>query len=705
LPCGLVFDPAAEVLYVALNKSNQVARIDLAENRITDVLPVGIAPLGVAIHPGGNRLYVTNSGGRVPLPGDRVAVSSGARVVVDERGIASSGTVSVIDLPGFTIAGSVEVGLHPTGVQASPDGTLVAVANANSDSISLINASTLSVAASTDIPAFPQGHSGSSPTALAFNREGTRLFVTCGGNNSVVALALQDGQYQIDSSAPVDWYPVSVAVGDGAVFVANAKGVGLIGGAKSNVHSRSGTIVSIPFAAFDGSDAVARLNDPFDTYPAPAFPPEGGGLARGRARPRTRNPFGNLGVRHVFLIIKENRTYDQVLGDLRVGNGDPSLAIYGANITPNHHRLASEFVTLDNFYATGTVSADGHQWITQAMTSAYVERGYTAAWPRSYPYSGEDPLAFVSTGFLWENARRNGFTVRIFGEFTQQAMPYPHSWTEYLADAAAPQIRYSASSSSALESIREIIEPAYPTFALNVPDQFRARIFLDKFREYEANGNLPNLAILWLPSDHTAGTSPGYGTPASMVADNDLALGRIVEAISNSSYWRSSAVFVVEDDAQDGFDHVDGHRTVCLVASPYARRAVVDSTSYNQTSIVRTIEDLLGLRPMNKFDAAALPMRSVFTSTPDFAPYVASPNRVRIDAVNPSAAALKRRQRKDAAASAKMDFSHPDAAPEDILNQILWRAAKGDAKRCPRTRHATACKPQGKNGDGDGDEN
>ena len=249
-------------------------------------------------------------------------------------------------------------------------------------------------------------------------------------------------------------------------------------------------------------------------------------------------------------------------------------------------------------------------------------------------------------------------------------------------------MRYATPSSSPVASVNPLIEPDYPAFALNVPDQFRARIFLEKLQQYAAAGAMPNLTIIWLPSDHTMGTTPSNPAPASMVADNDLALGQIVQAISTSSYWPTSAILVTEDDAQNGVDHVDGHRTLCLVASPYARRGVVDSTSYNQTSILRTIEDLLGMPPMNKFDAAALPMRSVFSTTSNTSPYLATPNLTPLARLSPPAGALKGAERKAALTSLKMDFVHPDAAPEEELNRILWHAAAGWSSRTRRSAWA-----------------
>ncbi len=680
IPSGLAFDPIRPYVYVALTGRNQIARLDLHRLQVADTLTVGVAPVGIAVTRSGDRLFVSNWGGSQPTAGARTAITGGSGIVVDSRGIAASGAVSAIDLAAFRVLAEIKVGLHPSGIQASPDDRVVAVANANSDSVSFIETNSLTVVGTTWLAAFPQNFAGSSPTSVAFNGDGSRLYVACAGNNSVAALGLRAGLYEVAGFAPTDWYPVALAVssrdGQDTVMVANAKGIGArLGDGPYNAGTQLGTLGQFQSSDLAGPDRIAALNDPFRS----AALPDGSPFA-----------LSTLGIRHVFLIIKENRTYDQVLGDLGSGNGNPELAIYGANVTPNHHRLASTFVTLDNFYATGVVSAEGHQWITQAMTTDYIERSYTAGWPRSYPYSGEDAMAFAPTGFIWDNARSHGLAVRIFGEFTQAAASYPRTWLEYLRDAQSPRIHYATPSRSPVASLNDIIEPDFPTFAMNVPDQFRARVFLDKFSQYAAQDAMPNLVIIWLPGDHTVGLTPNMPSPQTMVADNDLALGNIVEAISTSSYWPKSAIFVTEDDAQDGVDHVDGHRTICLVASPYALRGAVDSTSYNQTSLVRTIEELLGMPPMNKFDAAALPMRSVFTTTPDFTPHFTAQSNLPF-AMNPAVSSLNGKARKAALESKKMDFSKPDVAPEQKLNRVLWGSARGWNTRYPKPPHRRDC--------------
>ena len=693
LPAGLVFDASGATIYVAMNRSNLVSQIDIASGRVIRAVPAGVAPLGVAITPAGDRLFVTNWGGQRPPLDQPQSISAGTGIWVDDRGVPSSGTVSVIDLTSFNVIAEIPVGLHPSAIQISPDGSVAAVANSNSDSVTLIDTQTLTVVETIPIPAFPQGYMGSSPTALAFSPTGQWLYVTCGGNNAVAVLFLSQAPnttiasiprrrpvpgpsvrrvnrgYTLSGFVPTDWYPVgitvsgSVTAGDN-VYVVNSKGVGARSGpAPFSVSQALGSLTIFPgqTSSVVAGDAVSFTNDPFRNASTPSDSPAN---------------LGSLGINHVFLIIKENRTYDQVLGDLGRGNGSPNLVTYGKTITPNQHALATQFITLDNYYASGTVSNDGHQWMTQGTVTDYTERGQPN-FPRGDTFDGSDPLAFASTGFVWNAAQKAGLAVRLFGEFTQPANTATRSWAQFLSDAAAPVRQLSEPSQSSFAALNPIVETDYPSFRLNVPDVFRARIFLEKFNNYLQQGNLPNLLLIQLPTDHTLGTSPGDPTPAAMMADNDLAVGRVVEAISQSSAWPQSAIFITEDDAQNGVDHVDGHRTLCFVVSPFARRGVVDSTGYNQTSVLRTIEELLGMVPMNKFDGSALPMRSIFVTQPNLQPYIALPNGVSLSALNPSLAGLKGKQRDAARQSRSMNFSEPDAAPEDLLNRILWHTARG----------------------------
>ena len=348
-------------------------------------------------------------------------------------------------------------------------------------------------------------------------------------------------------------------------------------------------------------------------------------------------------IKHVFLIVKENRTYDQVFGDIGEGNSDPSLAQFGAKVTPNAHALADDFGLFDNFYDEGTLSADGHNWLMQADANDYIEKEF-GAFSRSYPASGGDALAYQRDGFIWNAAERAGQTATDFGEYNNfldlPRSGYP-TWQQWYQDSRIlegkargqlPVPGDSYSTYSEIPSLNAIDDHQYPKFDLDIPDQYRADVWLQSFRHSEQTGNLANLNLMWLPDDHTAGVGSGDPNPVAEVAANDLALGRIVEAISHSQFWRSSAIFVDEDDTQNGVDHVDGHRGPVLVISPYPRRDVIDDTYYTQLNMVKTIKQILGIQPMNQEDRAAEPMSGAFTNTPDLTPYNAVPNQIPLTA-------------------------------------------------------------------------
>ncbi len=342
---------------------------------------------------------------------------------------------------------------------------------------------------------------------------------------------------------------------------------------------------------------------------------------------------GSSPIKHVFVIVKENRTYDQVLGDLGQGNGDPALTQFGAKVTPNEHALATRFGDLDNFYDEGTLSADGHNWIVQAEANDYVEKEFGAFY-RSYPAQGGDSLAYQRDGFIWNAAQKAGLSVKDYGEYANffNVPSSQDNWSAWYRDsqilegkASGPlpipinQFRTYAD----IPSLNAIMNPAYPRFDTSVPDQYRVDIWLRDFKKAEQTGNLPNLTLMWVPDDHTGGPPD----PVAQVADNDLATGRIVDAVSHSKFWKSTAIFVLEDDPQNGVDHVDGHRSVLWVASPYSKSGVNDNY-YSQIDVVRTVEQILGITPMNQEDLAATPMYSAFQSTANLAPFSALPNQI-----------------------------------------------------------------------------
>jgi phospholipase C len=374
-------------------------------------------------------------------------------------------------------------------------------------------------------------------------------------------------------------------------------------------------------------------------------------------------------IKYCIYIIKENRTYDQFLGDLPQGNGDPRLCLFPENVTPNHHKLAGDFVLLDNFYVDAEVSADGHEWSMGAYASDFVDKtwplnyGHNRSQKFPYPSEGAFPIAAPANGYLWDRAREAGVTYRNYGEFIVAGKKAGEpNWTK-------------------LAALQGHFDPEYHVFDLEYPDQKRADRFIAELKRFETEGEMPRLQIVKLPNDHTEGTRAGALTPTAYMADNDLALGRVVEAVSHSKFWPRTAIFVLEDDAQNGPDHVDAHRSPAFIISPYIRRGAVDSTMYSTSSMLRTMELILGLKPMTQFDAAAMPMFRAFLAAPDLRPYDALPARVSLETRNTALS-------WGSGASKKMDFSREDAMDETALNEIIWRSVRGESATMPAPVHA-----------------
>ena len=693
VPTGIAFSSDGAQAFVAFSRNNTLAVIDTNSRQVTLEVETGIAPFGVAISDKLNRVYVSNRGGRRPASTDTVAPTSGSLIASDpETGAGSSGTLSVIELQSVSIR-EVAVGLAPSNIALSPDGKTLVVANSHSDSISLIDAETLA-RKDVPIPAWPEGTLGSQPVGIAFSPDGQGIYVACGGSNAVAVLgpatrpgaraAAATREWTAKGALPVmkgavaaGWFPSAVAVGaDGALRVVNIKGVGNTIDAKGTFNSRQfeGSLVKIPAP---GPKELAAGTREVREANRPVFEPSRG--------------IGNLpalGIRHVFLIIKENRTYDQVFGDLPKGNGDARLVMYGRDITPNHHALVEQFVLLDNFYASGAISFDGHHWLMQAFVSDYVERAFAAS-PRGYAWNMSDALTIAPTGFFWQKGPRP-LDVRIYGEFAlparreqagQSAVDMDETelltWSEYWRLYNEGKWRDVVTVRSGIPALKRYLSDRFPPSNQNIPDQIRAEAFLEEFAEREKKGTVPNLSIIALTCDHTMGTRPGAPTPRAMVADNDLALGRVVERISKSNIWSRSLILVVEDDAQNGVDHVDGHRTVALVIGPHVRRGVVDSNNYNHTSMIRTIQEIFQIPPRTRALKAARAMNSVFTEQPNQTAYQTLTPKVRLDEMNPPASALAGRARWAARQSSSMNWSEVDDIPQDVLNRILWWDSKG----------------------------
>ena len=675
---------------------NKAAIVDVESAQALGSVGTGVAPVGAAINAAGTIAYVSNWAGRLARAGDATAPAGLAedadRVVIDARGIAATGTLTKIDLTTRRAVAQISVELHPTALWWDEARHRLYVANGNSDSVSVIDTRTDTVAQTIALRPFGPAARGAAPTALALTADGTTLFVACGGLNAIAVVRTADGV--ISGLIPTAWYPNGLALSpDGRqLAVSTLLGVGSSWREepwKRFVHAYRGSVnvLPVPDAAQLASytTAVAE-NNRLPLAASTALAPAADAAAKPLAVPRRAGEPSP--IEHVVYIIKENRTYDQVFGDIKKGNGDPALVMFGEVVTPNQHRLADQFVLLDNFYASGGNSGDGHQWITQANETDY------AMWPgwdgRSYPFDGTDPIAFASGGFLWDYALRAKKTVQVFGEFA------PRVSSRGQPDRIALLGRWRAGENfattwrtkSPIQPLDGLLVRNFPGYSTEIPDVIRARLFLAELRKWETAGRMPNLVFLQLPSNHTKGTSPGSHTPRAMVADNDLALGQIVEGLTHSPFWRKMAVFVVEDDAQNGVDHVDGHRTVALALSPYVRRGHIDSTFYAHPSIAKTIELILGLPTMSLFDLIANDLRASFGAEPDFRPYVAVEPAQPLTEINPAAAALRGEARRGALASARMRFELPDAAPTEQLNRILWHDVRGWETAYPEIRHA-----------------
>jgi YVTN family beta-propeller protein len=646
-PAGLVPSRDGKRLYVAGNWTNVLYVIDPAARRVIGNVPVGRRPYGVALDRSGARAFVTNWG---------------------------ADTVTVVDTDSLRVIATVEVGAHPSAILASPDRDEVYVAVTDADLVAVLDARDGTVRRTLDLR--PGAPPGASPNALALSPDGATLFVANAGDNAVALVRLAAGDRSSDEvlgEIPTGWHPSALALDEPGqtLFAVNMKGLGpgpIAPPSDSGAGSLSdeeyiaaklrGTLSRIPVpdaAALAAYTAQVRANNrpPPSRRLSPVIP----------SRPGDPTP-----IRYVVYVLKENRTYDQVLGDLEKGNGDPSMTIFPEPVTPNHHELARRFVTLDNFYCDGEVSADGWTWATAANANTYNQKNWPldyGIYGRAYDFGGfgdAETAAFPGRdglhAFLWDAVAKAGLSYRNYGFFVNGA--------PVKVDASFPGLVGHTNLD-------------YPGWDLAATEQERVDVWLRDFRRFEASGEMPRLQLVYLPRDHTWGTASERPRPTAMVADNDLALGRIVEAISKSRFWGETAVFVVEDDAQDGPDHLDGHRTVAFAVSPYTQTGKVDSTFYSQVSMIRTMGLILGVPPLTQFDERASPMTASFAEVPNLRPYEARVPAVNLHARNGPAEPLGE-------VTARMDFSRPDAAPDRLLAEAIWKSVKGAEIEIPPLR-------------------
>lgn len=671
---GIDVSPDGKKLYAVHVLGQIVTQVDIATGLVRATADLPAEPFTNLVSRDGNTLYVSLWGG--------------AKILM-------------LDPATLAIRGEIPVGEHPNAMTQSQDGAWLYVSCANTNMVWVIDAKANKAVAQVATSLFPDAPPGSTPNSVSLSPDDKTLLVANADNNTVAVIDVTaPAMARVSGFIPTGWYPTGAAFskdgkkiyvlsGKGLISTANPRGSQAIGEGRNDMQY-SGAILQGSLSVLATPTAeqlVAHTKVAYSVTPysdttrlAPASAP-----AVATSIPRKVGDASP--IKHVFYIIRENRTYDQILGDLDRGNGDPNLAIFGEKVTPNAHALAREFVTFDNFYVDAEVSYDGHAFSTGAYATDVVEK----FWPVNYAGRGAaylsegggkmrnafGNLAAPLNGYIWDSVLRANKTVRSYGEFVTRGFTPDQD-----RDSGVGQVR------ATVPGLEGRVHPQYPPYDLKIPDNKRVDVWAEEFKQFEANGQLPALSILRLGNDHTSGTSAGYPTPTSMIAENDQALGRIVDIISHSSYWKDSAIFVLEDDAQNGPDHVDAHRSPAFAISPFIKRGTVDSTLYTTSAMLRTIEMILGLPPMSQYDASATPMYNAFGPTPVLTPFTQRPAQVGLTDMNRSGAPGQ-------AASMAMNFVEADMTPEIELNQILWMSVRGAKAVMPPPVHAAFFRPVG----------
>ncbi|MEW1823765.1 bifunctional YncE family protein/alkaline phosphatase family protein [Arthrobacter sp. NPDC080031] len=653
-PAGLAITPDGKRLVVADQLADAVSVVDLSTGNVSTT-PAGHRPLSVTVSPDGTTAFVTNQG---------------------------ASDLSAVDITGAEpkVSRTVTVGLHPNKSVLSKDGRTLYVANGDDDTVSVVDtaagtSSSVSVAPEKGAPV------GTNPTGLALDEAGRRLFVSNSGNNDVAVVDL--AQNAVAGVVPVGWYPSSLAFSGGTLHVTNAKGLGA-GPNSGPGHPNPESTAPAAENQYSGSMIVGTLSS-FSV-------PEGGQLqkateqVKNNNRPDTaggniipRQPGQESPIKHVIYVVKENRTYDQVLGSLGKGNGDPSLNLFGDESAPNMRALSKKFTTIDNFYADAEVSANGWNWVASANSNPYAEQ----MWPANYsgrkaPYPSEGNAPEIAAQqpdntYVWQRLAKAGVSFRNYGFYVSN----------------------NAGMSSAADPVLDAqTDHNYHGYDLNCPDSAgsfaplkpgcgtpRIEEWAKDFQSQVTSGTVPTVQFVRLPNDHTQATRVGAPTPKAYVADNDYALGKLVDTVSHSSVWKDTAIFVTEDDAQNGPDHVDAHRTLALAISPYTQTGKVDSTFYSTASMVRTIGLIAGIGPLTQFDAFATPMNASFTAKPDNTPYTALKPSYDMTTVNGANAPM-------APQVATQDTASEDKIDEQLFNKSIWQSVNGADSKMPEPQHS-----------------
>jgi YVTN family beta-propeller protein len=677
---GLVFNDDGTRLYASGGNDNRIIIYDTSNKRLvkTDSIvlgkpwPVRISPTGLALDDDAHKLYIATkedsalyvadvtdkSFQKIPLGHEAYACLLSPDRKTLYVSLWGGDKIAVFDPSEMKVTASISVGSNPNEMVITKNGKYLFVAHANDNAVSVIETSSEKVIEVFTSSVIPESLAGSTPNALTLSDDDTKLYIANADNNCLAVFDVSEpGDGRSMGFIPTDWYPTSVKTLDGKLWITNGKGSKSMANPRGpNPYERRTDSTQYIGGLFKGSLTIVHEPDEqtLRAYTAAVFKntpytKERENLAEGEeASPIPRKTGDVSPIRYVFYVVKENRTYDQMLGDMKEGNGDSSLCLFPENVTPNHHALAREFVLLDNFYVNAEVSADGHNWSMAAYANDYVEK----TWPTSYggrggtyDYEGSREIAYPKDGFIWDYCARGGVSYRSYGEFIEDGKP-------------------------TLESLEGHYDPDYPGFNLGISDMLRLETWQHDFDSLVSSNAVPHFSTIRLPNDHTAGARLGMPTPRAMVAENDLALGRLVEHISRSPVWKESAIFILEDDAQSGPDHVDAHRSIALVISPYTKRRAKISEMYSTASLLRTMELILGLPPMSQYDAAATPMWKCFRPEPDPGSYRALAATYDLKEMNKRRTSLSDR-------SEKFNFAVMDAVPDNEFSEVIWKAVKG----------------------------
>ena len=656
----VAIDPEGHLLYAGDLYHDAIVVVNTQSGIVIDHFKTGRRPYRILFNPDGKSFYVTSW-----ADGSLYHHQTSDGAVLQTLRLGAHPT----DMVWRDRATRAEVGDGDDDAQKPSFKARIFVSAANTNNVYSVGVSDggdLRIVETINVSTTPNHPLGMTPSALALSGDQSRLYVVCSNANAAAVVDVTQARSQVLGFVPTGWYPTAAAaLADGRLVVLNGKGSrsypnpkGPSPAAKQNrgeieyvAHIQIGSASFIPALTDDslaGYTAEVKSNSPYTDEKLDEIP---AGIP--------------AAIQHVIYIVKENRTYDQVLGDLGKGEGDPSLCLFKENVSPNHHKLAREFVLFDNFYVNSDVSADGHNWSTSAIANDFVEK----MWPSNYGhrnpnygFEGGEPAAYPPAGYLWTNAASAGVSMRNYGY-----------WVENKKEPGPDGMQIQTVLDPTLAKVTNL---KYRSFDLDYPDVKRAQTFLDDLAQFGSTNQMPSLIFLRLGNDHTSGTAPGKIAPLAAFADNDYALGMIVEGVSRSKFWGSTAIFVVEDDAQDGPDHVDSHRSPAFLISPYTHTGAIDSNMYNTTSVLRTMELILHLRPMTHFDAAARPMFASFSQQASTTPYQAEKPRVSLEERNPASSATASR-------SARLDFSQADLNDDDELNDILWRAIRGTDPPAP----------------------